>query len=231
MQFCLQLVRRAFGASTVMRPALLITLALQLAAVQHVRCQAVPWVVIDTFDFDFDATAELSGSWYRLHKVAVQLSSGSWDTLDFTLATGPGWHSDSSLLLVTLSFRLPPEPIRTPEILRYYEYFPGTASFRRAHLPDGFSTLDISPDGHFAANVTHDAEGIFAQLWQLPAYRVVGRGEYLTCLATDTFFGFEWEAHALIWRRATCEGAIPLPRIPNPGGQGTAASRSPSADT
>ena len=74
--------------------------------------------------------------------------------------------------------------------------------------------------GHRLARTRGDAEGMFAELWQLPAYRVVGRGEYLTCLATDGFFGFEWGARALIWRRGTCEGAIPLPPIPDPGGQG-----------
>ncbi len=171
-----------------------------------------PWVVIDTFwhNFDIADAWELQQSIYLVQRIAIRQPTGTYDTLDFVLATNPGWYSDSSLLLVALFHRLPPDSIHVPEVISYYEYLLPSATFRRAQLPGDFGTFDISPDGHYAARVTRDSTGIFPQLWRLPQFQVVGRGEYLTCLATDSPYHFEWTPYAVVWERGTCRGTIPL---------------------
>lgn len=189
----------------------LTTVVLQLLRADFLPAQEVPWIVVDTFAVNFNRAREGPPSWYRLYNVALPLPGAGWDTLDFALATGPGWYSDSSLLLVTVSFRLPPDPRMVPEVIGYYEYLLPSASFRRAHLPDGFGTLDISPNGHFAARVQRDEGGFYAEVWQLPEFKVVGRGEYLSCLASDVLWSFEWLPRVLVWRRALCTGTVALP--------------------
>ena len=184
--------------------------------------QQPQWQVIDSFRYDFCPESEMGGLCaYRLKSVAIRAREGAWDTLEIAVLAGPGLLSDSSLLLVALSLRLPPKAGWAPEKISYYEYLLSSQSLRPARLPLGFHTGSISPDGRFAAYIRRDTTvpGLFgtgefyAEVQELPQFRVVGTSESITCLETDSPFLFEWTGDGnLHWERAFCSGLISLPR-------------------
>ena len=168
-----------------------------------------PWVVLDSFGYDFEEHGEGMPASYLLHKVAIRLPHGVLDTVDFPLGTNPGWFSDSSLLLVAVMHRLPPDSVYVPEVIFYYEYRLGSGTFRRAKLPAEFGTVDISPDGLYAVNGKRDTGGDFFQLWRLPAFQVVNRSEYIGCWESDAPPILEWKPAGLAWDVSNgCTGII-----------------------